>query len=432
MVLEKMLQETCSNSQNEDKSSQQDVGDTMAALFLETLRAWGPTSSLRRRIQMHRYFIQSHHLGLKWRSSPGTQTIPFIQQAERDLQRRISQTAFGVLTGVQSPNSESKQVSPRQHISSSDDSLFSVENMILRLTEKLLLDVDESYVNNDMTSSSVLLGGFDQGTAIIVEALAELEIMRERYDRALGYYLAIGSRITGRSSLSAIENSAVEMVNKYHRIQGASISKTFSMEGIVRPKYDHLLSLIELYQLHHFLLQRNYYFIDQRNESDVCPPIVSLIMLVGLELAGRFLMDSCSPPDGVSSFAVENASGEACGVNVYLASLPLDLVSDQLKSSPRLLYWYLFLLFVQKPEMYVKFATTAVPPVVITELHRIQFSLFIDYADNNADNTTAPSFLDVDEETLFVSFLKVRITLTSMCPLEFRFATLLCVDFSDF
>jgi hypothetical protein len=190
--------------------------------------------------------------------------------------------------------------------------------------------------------------------------------------------------------------------------------KTFSKEGIVRPKYDHLLSLIELYQLHHFLLQRNYYFIDQRDESDVCPPIVSLIKLVGLGLAGRFLMDSCSPPDDVSSFAVENSSGEACGVKVYLASLPLDLVSDQLKPTPRLLYWYLFLLFVQKPEMYVKFATTAVPPVVITELHRTQFSLFVDYADNNAENTTAPSFLDVDEETLFMSFLKVRTALTSM------------------
>eukprot|EP00804_Cyclotella_cryptica_P021518 CCRYP_005836-RA/>CCRYP_005836-RA protein AED:0.01 eAED:0.01 QI:1499/1/1/1/0.66/0.5/4/739/899 len=424
MALEKMLNETCSKVvkqiQTEGTSSKWDIGDTMADLLLETLRAWGPTSSLRRRIQMHRYFIQSHHLALNWRSLSGSQTMSFIQQAEKDLQRRISQTAFGVLRDVQSPNSESKQVSPRQHISSSDDSLFNVENMIVRLTKKLFVGVDESSMNYDLTSSSVLLGSFDQGAATTVEALAELELMRDRYDRAIGYYLAIGSRFIGESSPSSVETCAVEAVNKFHRSEGASISNTVPRDGTVQPKYEHVLSLIELYQLHHFLLRRNYFFIDQRAESDACPPIVSLIKLVGLELAGRFLMDSCSPPDDASRLSAENASEEA------YSGLPLDLVSDQLKSTPRLLYWYLFLLFVQKPELYVKFATTAVPPVVITELHRTQFSLFLDYADNEAETVTAPSFLDVDEETLFMSFLKVRSASILRFNLHF-FTTLLFV-----
>jgi hypothetical protein len=71
------------------------------------------------------------------------------------------------------------------------------------------------------------------------------------------------------------------------------------------------------------------------------------------------------------------------------------------------LYWYLFLLFVQKPDMYVKFATTAVPPLVITDLHRAQFFLFVDYADAafSDDSIKTTSFFNVDEETPFMSFL---------------------------
>ena len=408
MALARMLDETCANAAklNESERSQQGVGEKMADLFLETLRSWGPTSSLRRRIQMHRYFAQNHQLGIKWSSTSASDAIKtFIHQAEKDLQRRISQTAFGVLTDSPSPspNLESKHISIRQHISSSDDSLYSVENMLLKFTYKLLTDGDEHSVT-DFVSSSVLLGKVDQDAAILVESVAELELMRERYDRAIGYFLAIGSSFVGESGLSEAEALAVETVNNYHRSQGTSLFSSIPREKDARRHlhYEHVLSLIELHQLHHFLLQQNYFFVDD-DGSDSCPPIVSLIKLVGLERAGMFLMESCSPPE-------DSATGEASGVQLHLGSLPLDLVSDQLKkSSPKLLYWYLFLLFTQKPEMYVKFPTTAVPPVRITDLHRAQFYLFVDYADLKSSDevTVTPSFLDVDEETPFMSFLKV-------------------------
>ena len=399
MALEKMLQETCTSAKKsadkEKLPSQPSVSEKMSDLLLETLRAWGPTSSLRRRIQMHRYFVQSHSIGSKRGSAVHDATLTtFIVQAERDLRRRITQTAFGVLADVKSSDSETTHPTLRQHISSSDDSLYNVENMISKFSAKISNGGEERSheVVVDSLTSSVQIGSLDKESVIVLELLAELELMRERYDRALGYFLTIGS--TFIDDLSMIETAAVESVNTYHRSQGLMLSQENASF-----KYGHVLSLIELHQLHHFLLHQNYFFVDNTCDTETCSPIVSLIKLVGLERAGSFLMESCSPPDDASS-----ALGSE---TVHFASLPLDLVADQLKSRPKLLYWYLFLLFVQKPEMYVKFATTAVPPVVVTDLHRTQFFLFVDHADIKASNETenAPSLFDVDEETPFMSFL---------------------------
>lgn len=396
MVLEKMLEETCSNAAKPEESAEQihqSVGDKMSDLFLETLRAWGPTASLRRRIQMHRFFIQSHNLGPKWRTtSVGSNLTAFIQQAERDLQRRITQTAFGVLVDAQSSDSHEAHPSLRQHISSSDDSLYSVDSMLLKFTAKIFTNDNDEARDIDFGASIVKIRNTGKEAVIVLESLAELELMRERHDRSLGYYLAIGSMFIG--DLSEIEAAAVESVNSYHR----SIELSLTSSNTVPPKFGHVLSLIEMHQLHHFLLHQNYSFDNHENDSEVCTPIVSLIKLVGLKRAGAFLKESCSPPDGVLSAADRSVS---------FASLPLDLVANQLKSRPKLLYWYLFLLFAHKAEMYVKFATTAVPPLVITELHRTQFFLFVDYADVKVSPETdiTPSFLDVDEETSFMSFL---------------------------
>ncbi|KAL3776985.1 hypothetical protein ACHAWO_006339 [Cyclotella atomus] len=394
MALEKMLQETCENATRSLADGQrgqcsQSTGEKMADLFLETLRAWGPTSSLRRRIQMHRYYIQGHGLGSKMRSAPGSNALaPFIQQSERDLRRRITQTAFGVLADEQSPHNEQSHPSLRQHISSSDDSLFGVEKMLLKFAAKLFVDTEKEH-DIDFASSNVEIGDLDEMHGVVLESLAELELMRERYDRALGYYLAIGAGFIG--NLSSIETAAVDLVNTYHRDKNTMMQH--SGETSTVSKFGHMLSLIELHQLHHLLLQQNYSFT---SDLEACTPIVSLVKLFGLEKAGAFLMESCSPPDDVSTDRT-----------VQFASLPLDLVADQLQSRPKLLYWYLFLLFVQKPDMYVKFATTAVPPLVITDLHRAQFFLFVDYADAafSDDSIKTTSFFNVDEETPFMSFL---------------------------
>jgi hypothetical protein len=102
MCLEKMLEDTILNSKGEGNVISEDdprrgeekiVAKKMVDLFLETMRCWGTTSSLRRRVRWHRYCAQNLRWGLQWHSSSGAPVVdPFIQQAEKDLHRRISQT----------------------------------------------------------------------------------------------------------------------------------------------------------------------------------------------------------------------------------------------------------------------------------------------------------------------------------------------------
>jgi len=374
------------------------VGEKMTDLYLETMRSWGPTSALRRRIQLHRYCAQNQQWGLQWHSlsSSSSAVVPFIQQAEKDLHRRISQTAFGVLADAHPSPSLTQNNSIRQYIDSSKDSLFDVENLITRLAARFQLGDDDN-------SPNILLGKMKDNYAVIVESMAELELMRERFDRALGFYLILGSDFMV-DSLSFTEGKAVQSVNSFR--QNNVISTVGEQTEIENVKYSHVLSLIELHQLTHILLKRNFFFADRRDDSAAESPIVSLIMLVGLSRAGRFLMDHCSPPEGT----VTPIDSDEKGSSFSGSSLPIDLVAKQMKSRPKLLYWFLFQVFIHKPDIYVKFPTTAVPPPPITDLHRIQFSLFVDYADEdcakNSDGISSPAGLTDEKDTPFMDFLR--------------------------
>lgn len=238
-------------------------------------------------------------------------------------------------------------------------------------------------------------------------------IPNERFDRALGYYLAIGSHFTS-DSLSLLEELAVGSVNSFRQSSGnafTAVSEKQLQNEAKTEKYEHVLSLIEIHQLYHLLLKKNYHFENRDGKDDLDTPIISLIMLVGLTRAGKFLMESCSPPEDTSVDAKEGTLQTKKGTAYSRANLPLDLVAEQLKSRPKLLYWFLFQVFIHKPDIYVKFPTTAVPPLAITDLHRIQFSLFVDYANErgNKINADSPAFMAVDEETPFMAFLKAAL-----------------------
>lgn len=413
MSLEKMLEDTLSNSHEGNNGrrdeSQHDkeylVGEKMADLFLETMRSWGPTSSLRRRIQLHRYCAQNQQWGLQWHSLSGSSAVvPFIRQAEKDLHRRISQTAFGVLSNAHHSPSLTQNNSIRQHIDSSKDSLFGVEHLIARITARFQLNSsDKSGILADYdTSSKIVLGTMKHNYAVVIESMAELELMRERFDRALGYYLTIGSEFMV-DALSSLEDMAVQSVNSFCQSNSFTITEQTEVENF---KYSHVLSLIELHQLTHILLKRNVVFVHKKGVSKAESPIVALIMLVGLSRAGRFLIDHCSPPEGT----VTQINSDENGVSFSGSNLPLDLVANQMKSRPKLLYWFLFQVFIHKPDIYVKFPTTAVPPPPITDLHRLQFSLFVDYADEddaeNDQRNQSPAGLIVDKDTPFMAFLR--------------------------
>ena len=407
MSLEKLLEETILNyhdHQGLDENEPEEeklVGEKMADLLLETLRSWGPTSALRRRIQLQRYFAQNQQWGLQWKSGRSTAITSFIQQAERDLQRRISQTAFGVLANA---NYSSSLVgnSIRQYIDSSKDSLFDVDHLIARLTTRFQLSDAkgdrDSTADNDQYSN-IVIGQVSDNSTVAVEYMAELELMHERYDRALGYYLAIGSHFM-IDSFPQVETAAVQCLNSYFQD-----SLPEEQDKIESNKYFHILSMIELHELSHVLLKRNYSFVDKKGDSKAESPIVALIMLVGLSRSGRFLIDNCSPPEGTqaSSDDTEGTFGRS--------NLPLDLIVKQLESRPKLLYWFLFQVFIHKAEWYAKFPTTAVPPVAITEIHRLQLSLFLDYAienNQNDESSKPPALLMANNDTPFMVFLRVR------------------------
>ena len=383
MVLEKMLDETANHrfddyAESHHEYDVHDVAlDKMTDLFLETLRSWGPTSCLRKRIQLQRY----HGQKLRRNSS----SFALIKQAEKDLQRRISQTAFGVLSDAKE-SASMLQETIRQAIDASKDSLFDVDKMIEKFSLRLQ-QTGETPDQDDQTSN-IFLGTKSDVTTIF--ANAELEMMRERFDRALGYYLSIGSSLM-TEFLPLLEETAVLSVN--HSQEKVALAE------VTGTKYDHVLSLIEIHQLQHILLNRNYFFVD-KSDGSFEPPIVALIMLVGLSKAGRFLMDCLSLPDTKSESEASNNS-----------NLPLDDIAAQLNSRPKLLYWFLFLVFTKRPDMYVNFPTTSVPPLAITNLHQTQFLLFLDYAnEKGGEIISAPaSTMTIDSDSPFISFLRATI-----------------------
>jgi len=389
MVLEKMLEETVDHrSQDYTMSDDYDVhdaaADKMTDLFLETLRSWGPTSCLRKRIQLQRYFSQ--------KSRNNSSSVAFIKQAEKDLQRRISQTAFGVLSDAKDSASMIEDISTRQAIDASKDSLFDVDNLIDKFSSRL-----STSTSQDCQSSRIYVGRKSDIT--IIFASAELEMMRERFDRALGYYLSIGSSFM-TESLPLLEETAVLMVNHSQ--------EKLALAEVTGNKYDHVLSLLEMHQLQYVLLNRNYSFVD-KSEGSTEPPIVALIMLVGLSKAGSFLMDCLSPPDTKADADAETETTNSSNDS----NLPLDAIATQLASRPKLLYWFLFQVFTKRPDMYVKFPTTSVPPLTITNLHRAQFSLFLDYANESegeviSEPMTSTS-MTVDSDSPFMSFLRATI-----------------------
>ncbi|KAL3787325.1 hypothetical protein ACHAW5_009334 [Stephanodiscus triporus] len=423
MCLETMLEDVILNNKGQGNIISDDepqrgedkiVGKKMADLFLETMRCWGTTSTLRKRVQLHRYCGQNHRWGLQWHSSSGASLVdPFIQQAEKDLHRRISQTAFGVLENAHFSTSPLQNNSSiRQYIDSSQDSLFDVDRLLTRLATRLQLsgtDNGGSYV-----SSNVFIGNMGDKPAIIFEAMAELELMRERFDRALGYFLAIGSRFMNES-LTLLEETAVQAVNSFVNDSIDSSSRENSQlrllshegdSGVERNKYGFVLSLIELHQLSHILLKRNYFFSNDEDHSLAESPVVALIALIGLSQAGAFLVDNCSPPVGTSVDSDDEAALSG-------SNLPVDLVAEQFKTRPKLLYWFLFQVLIYKADMYVNFPMTAVPPAAIIDLHRVQFSLFVDFSEESRPeerdgNQSLPTSMN-DRGTPFMAFLRAAL-----------------------
>ena len=391
-----MLSKKADETTSED--SRELVFPQMMGHFLSTLIAWGPTRSLREKIQLLKY--TNDHKQMKDGSIDALDRAILID-AEKSLERRLYQTSSGYLQ-LPSPSIQ-EHVEPDVPLSTTNppvddtlDSLFSVDEILNKVSAHVPLLADGAeFPEAEIANNHAAL-----------EAMAELYTMKGRYKMALRCFLVIGS-LHISPEVSDVEESAILSVNgAKHR--GATTSG----------QYGFVLAMIEYQHLHQCLLDDRFLASSVSDERKSMPtPLVALMQLVGLHAASEFLVEHCIPPpvsrtpnfpvSPQSRSSIEAKREEKQSGN---ESLPINLVADQLRPYPKLFHWYLHQIFVNKPEVYVKFPRTAVPPRSVTELHRSHLELYIEYTDKR-DSAKALSGIETYNlertTTPLLSFLKV-------------------------
>jgi vacuolar protein sorting-associated protein 41 len=402
MVLRKMLEEVEDMRGSGDQDAMGRLMLEAEGHFLNTLLAWGTTRTLKEHIKLFEY---QSNLDVGFDS--------MVRHTTERLNHRYEQTAVGYLDRATDRSSVPTQVERRparnENIQDSPDSLYNIDDLIAVLAQRI------SVIKKDASNSTVTVSvdsARNRDSRVALDALAKLYMMKGRYDEALKFFLVLGAMHSSKS-LVEIEDDALSMVNE----------DPVARDGYLGP-YSFVLYLIETYHLQQSLLEAKFLPADV-NSSPIC----ALVRLVGLELMGDFLIEHCIAPQQKAKVpsnstlsyytpgpASVKTSGERRG------TLPLDLVADQLSGSPKLFYWYLHLVFVRKPEIYVKFPTTANPPPVITNLHKKHLDLYIKYAGPNRDSARALAGVEayrvVEKTTPLLSFLKAILQLGAIGPVE--------------
>ena len=367
----------------------------MMGHFLSTLTAWGPTRSLREKIQFHTFTEERRK---KKTGSINARDHAMLLDAEKSLERRLHQTSSGYLQ-LPSPSSEphTEPDAPSTTAPPLDDtmdSLFSVDVILSKVSASVPLLADSAMsVESEIANNHAAL-----------EALAELYMMKGRHKMALRCFLAIGC-LHISPDVQSVEDSAIDSVN----------GKEIRGKGPGNSQYGFVLSMIEFHHLHQCLLDDTFLASSVSDERKKLPtPLVALMQLVGLEDAGDFLVEHCVPPF-ISRPSLPLSPQSSSGTETDERqngneTLPINLVADQLRPHPKLLHWYLHQIFTNKPEIYVKFPRTAVPPRLVTELHRSHLELYIEYTDkrDSAKALAGTETYNLERMTTpLLSFLKV-------------------------
>jgi hypothetical protein len=367
--------------------------------FLTALIAWGPTRSLREKIQLHKYN------GERKRKKAGTAESPkdpVLIDAEKSLDRRLHQTASGYL---QLPNASPVHhesfapiSAPSPPVDDSSDSLFDVDGVLAKVSVHVPL----------LAAADERVGAETANNHAALEAMAELNMMKGRYEMAMKCFLAIGC-LHVTPDVSTVEETAILVVNGKSRVPNY----------MANYEYGFVLAMIEYQHLHQCLLDDNFLAASVNDKTqNISPPLVALIQLVGLENAGDFLVEHCVPPPAnkapSSPATFQSRSSDMNGTNERQnrdETLPINLVADQLRPNPKLFHWYLHEIFERRPEMYVNFPRTAVPPRSVTELHRSHLELYIEYTDkrDSAKVLSGTEAYNLERMTTpLLSFLRVR------------------------
>ena len=349
--------------------------------FLNTLLSWGTTNVLNDFVDLFQYQCDSD-------GSYGSS----LETATASLERRRDQTAAVYLSFQTAAAISELEATPRRaaYPNNTQDSLFEVGDAFEMFKSRVSLDEPNEAQNSVAKSESV-------NEKVALDAMAKLSMMKGRFDEALRFFLVIGALHSSRT-MEEIEENALLSVSR------AEIAADAARKH--QSPYAYVIRFIEKHHLHQYVLDKQFLPRDLN-----APPLFALAKLVGLELLARFLLEHCvaqqrkpSPPRHVSSSSEDQRRG----------TLPLNAVAGQLEASPELLHWYLHLLFVNKPGLYVNFPKTASPPTYITELHRRHLDLHIRYAGVNRDSTKVLEGLETyrvaGHSTPLLSFLKVRRT----------------------
>ena len=371
------------------KSLKPDVSDRLVVEaeghFLSSLLAWGTTRSLKEHLKLFKYqitFDNSHEID--------------VRRTIESLRFRYEQSAVGYLdpsspTGtIDHPTGSDFHLVDTSNSTDNYDSLYNVDDVFDILAQRIsIITFNASSDEKAMSMRS------ESDSRVVIDGIAKMHMMKNSYDEALRCFLVL-SAVHSIKSLDDIEQDALRMVNE-------------NKESVnVGRAYSYVLHLIEIHHLHQCLLETTFL-----PEGINCSPICALIQLVGLELAGEFLMQNCTAPQQAVS---KKSNGERRG------TLPLDLVADQLSGNQKLFHWYLHVLSIQRPELYVKFPTTANPPPVIATLHKKHLDLYIRYAGPNRDSTqvleNVEAYLISERTTPLLSFLKVVLQLGTIGAIE--------------
>lgn len=354
------------------------------SLFLETLRAWGPLSSLKERVKLHRLSSEKELFSLDpcdLDVELTTKQTRLRDEAERNIIKRLNQTASSYLKQTLGGSSNDSN-STNLPAGLTFDSLYSIRNLISTFTPTIQNHESNHEENNQKFIDIVSL-----------EALAELNFMKGNYEESLKYNLMLGI-LYPITKLNDLKNEAIKVV------LGGGKAIT---ESTKYAKNRHILTLIENSDLHYLLLDESLLKIQSVTISK--SPMVALISLLGLEISGRFLVQAATLPEGRKSSLLSSPRDSR-------TTLPIDSIARQLQSCPELLHYFLHQVFCDRPEIYVKFPNTAVPPSAITDLHRTHFQLHVTFAKREIHNkrtlSNIPSYEEMRKETPLLTFLKVR------------------------
>lgn len=357
--------------------------------FLNTLLEWGTTHSLHEHSKLYQQSA---------RTEVSFEALTKLMQD--NLRHRSEQTAVGYLR-LCSARRETMAAANKSDlilVDSTSDSLFHIPDV------QKLIEPKVSFHEAISPARPAL------NTRIALDSMARLNIMMQNYEEALRYFLFLGT-LHAEFTLEAMEEKGLEIVNMDENVTTARKDHF---------PYSFVLPLIANHNLHDCLL-------DPRMIPDIVnsSPICAVGRLVGLEALGDFLLENCvgpeykkeapSKPTNTSYLPPASTTVERRG------TLPLDLVAHQLSGSPKLLHWYLSLVFRSKPEVYVKFPNTTTPPQNITNLHKKHLDLHIKYAGPNRDSAEALAGIEayrvVEKSTPLLSFLKVVLKLGAISPL---------------